>query len=517
MTNRKLPTIAAVVLVLSSLFAATAVPAMAADVSTQDRNADLAVRQPEYVDSDVRQESANGTPVYVVKGGEILLQPQNFDDGQVIDYGVKTDGGDLTYDSEMGVYVFTPGENASGTYDVYWRTSTTEQVTVEENGTTRNETQTIQHEYSAKIRVEGQTNMVHLSPAESAERQHYLELGREVNGTVQQLRDKSLPFAQNDGSDYEVFQGMTDRYVETGNPVSLFTGNLGAIVTLIVFTLSGWLLVVVFGGGVANVIRQLKKKLHIHESVEAEEGEIADRQAQLDKEERERGMQNVDWNAWFMDDVVADAFRDMGENTHDGIQTLTSGPLHPRVWMRDRLQAMGQCGYQVDVTERDGEIVDAELASPDADDDSLEPVSAYDVDDLVDTIDWEDDEWWQFRLPEADYDPSELDSEPVTMDLDELLYELDLQMEKFPNKRAAGRSLREYIEAVEEHEYTDANGQPQFVREILNNFLKTIQQAQDRHRMPMRAVGEAVERALIDHDPNQEAITKAKEVRAGAD
>jgi hypothetical protein len=218
-----------------------------------------------------------------------------------------------------------------------------------------------------------------------------------------------------------------------------------------------------------------------------------------------------------MDDVVADAFRDMGENVHDGIQTLTSGPLHPRVWMRDRLQAMDQCGYQVDVTTDGAEVVDAELAAPDAEGDGLEPVGEYDADTLVDVIDWEDDEWWRFRLPEADYDPSALDSEPVTMELDELLYELDLQIEKFPNKRAAGRSLREYIEAIEEHEYTDQHGQPQFVREILNDFLKTIQQGQDRHQMPMRAIGEAVERALIDHDPNQEALNTAREVRSGAD
>jgi len=98
---------------------------------------------------------------------------------------------------------------------------------------------TVEREYTARVRVDGGTDMQHLSAEEAAEREHYRELGKEVNATVGELRETNLPFARNSGSDFEVFQAMTNRYVNTGSPMGLLTGNLGAIVTMLVLTMGG--------------------------------------------------------------------------------------------------------------------------------------------------------------------------------------------------------------------------------------------------------------------------------------
>ncbi len=417
-----------------------------------------------------------------------------------------------------------------GTYDLRWRVAVEEEVTIEDGNTTTTETRTVEREYTARVRVDGGTDMQHLSASEAAEREHYRELGKEVNATVGELRNENLPFARNSGDDYAIYQAMVDRYINTGSPMGLLTGNLGAIVTMLVITMGGWFLLLLNFGGFGAAIYSLRKKLNIHETVEAEEGQIADRQAEVDRERRERTMQNIDWNDWYEDDAMADWMRDSGENAHDGVHRLTAGELRPAHWMRDRLAVMGAAGYQADVTRAetddgdaddaaaDAEIVDATLATPDAEGDDLEPIAELDVADLTAALDWGDAVLWDdFRLPDADVDFSELDRTPLTMDLDATMSEANLEAEKFPNKRVAGRALREFVESVAQHEYTDVEGKPQTTREAMNNWLKALQKASDRHQMPVHAIGEAVEQALINHDPNEEARQAAREVRAGAD
>ena len=527
-TNRLTTTLAAALLVASLLVGGVgAASAQQAQPTTDTATADLAVGQPHYLESDVRERTENGTQVYIAKGERLTLTPKNFESANVTDYRVLTDGGQLTYDDALETYVFRP-ESGEGTYDLEWTVREYETVTHTTNNTTTTETRRVDRTYTASVRVDGGLGMSHISASENDRRQHYLELGREVNATTQELRDRSLPFARNDGTDYEIYQAQTDRYVNTGNPVGLLSGNLGAIVTMLVMSMGGWLLIVLVFGGFGNAIRQLKKKLHIHESIEHEEGEIADRQADMQLGEILRGLENVDWNDWFEDDAMADWMRNSGENPHDGLQTLTSGELCPNHWMRDRLFVMGEAGYQADVErtatdggdtdDATGEITHATLATPDAEGDDLEPIADLEIAQLVDAIDWDDAVLWdQFRLPEADVDFDSLERKPPTMDLDTTISEANLQVERFPNKRVAGRCLRELVESIEEHEYTDVEGRPQTIREAWNNQLKALRKASDRHRLPVRGIAEAVEQALINHDPNEEARQVAQEVRAGAD
>jgi len=165
-----------------------------------------------------------------------------------------------------------------------------------------------------------------------------------------------------------------------------------------------------------------------------------------------------------------------------------------------------------------GKIEEATLATPDAEDDGLEPIAELDIPQLVEAVDWDDPVMWdQFYLPDADVDFDSLDREPPTMDLETTMHEANIEVERFPNKRAAGQCVLEFIESLENHEYTDEHGRPHPTRELMNNLLKSLQQASDRHRMPVQGISEAVEQGLINHDPNEEARQAAREVRAGAD
>lgn len=530
MTKRA--TILVVLLIVTSLVGGVAT-AGAASTTTQDStdgptDATLSIRQPHYIGEDVREKTENGTQVYVAQGEKLYLTPDNFDAENVTDYRVGTDGGELTYDDGLGAYVFEPG-GGEGTYDLEWTVRETETVTVGSGNNTTTDTRRVDRTYTASLRVDGGLEMEHISAAESEKREHNRELGAEVNATVSELRERNLPFAKNSGSDYEIYQAQTNRYIDTGNPVALLSGNLGAIVTLIAFSISGWLLVIAVFGGFGNAIRKLKKKLHIYESIEHEEGEIADRQADVEIAQRDRALQNVDLNDWYEDDAVAGWMREAGENAHDVVHTLTSDELKPAHWMADRLYVMGAAGYQADVTRAEadggdetddasGTIATATLATPDAEGDNLEPIADLDIDQLVAAIDWDDRVLWdEFHLPSADVDFDALEREPLTMDLDATMHEANLEVERFPNKRVAGRCVVELIESVENHEYTDEKGRPHSIRELMNNRLKALQQASDRHQMPVQAISEAVEQGLINHDPNEEARQAAREVRAGAD
>lgn len=537
-TNQFTTILAAVLLVASLLIGGVATAGASTSTLQADSNettdADLEIRQPHYIGEDVRERTENGTKVYLAQGEKLYITPANFDAENVTDYRINTDGGELTYDSSLGVYVLSPGAG-EGTYDLEWTAREYETVTVDAgNNSTTTERRRVDRTYAANVRVDGGLEMEHISAAESAEREHHRQLGEEVNATIGEIRDRSLPMAKNSGSDYEIYQAQTDRYINTGHPFNLLTGNLGMIVTTIVLTLGGWLLLVLNFGSFGAAIYKLKKKLNIHESIEHEEGTIADRQAEMKVDELNRGLQNVDLNDWFEDDAIAGWMRGAGENAHDVMHTLTSGELKPAHWLGDRLYVMGAAGYQADVTRTEpvtdggdpdedaeeprGEITDVTLATPDAEGDDLEPIADLDLGQLTEAVDWEDPVLWnEFHLADADVDFSELDRTPPTMDLDATMHEANLDVERFPNKRVAGQCVLEFVESLEEHEYTDASGRPQLVRELMNNWLKGLQKASDRHKMPVQAISEAVEQGLINHDPNEEARQAAREVRAGAD
>jgi len=110
---------------------------------------------------------------------------------------------------------------------------------------------------------------------------------------------------------------------------------------------------VAFFGGHAKIVRALRRRVHIFEAAEAEEGSAKEAVAELERREKQRSAQNLDWNDLpGFDDRIAGAFREIfGETVHDGTVEYLSA-FRPRNLVRDRLQAMGHDGYVAVVDER---------------------------------------------------------------------------------------------------------------------------------------------------------------------
>lgn len=517
-------------LLVGSLLAG-AVPVGAQD-GVLTRDAAVVVEQPHYVDSDVETRQVNGTSTYVASGRVLDLHPQNFDDASVIDYGVETTGGELAYDSATGQFQFQA--NASGTYRVYWVVP--EQVAVETNSTNATAanatggTTTRQVRYAANIRVSGTAQKAHVAQGELADTRQAAANWQEFNATVQDLRDENLLLQSADLSTEETVQGMVNAYILQNDPLRALTGNVTTVILILFTTLGGGLLLTGLLGYHTIVVGKFQRALNRAESVEADEGALAERAASLEREERLRQLQNHDWNDVFEDDHIAHAHRTLGDTPLEGFTRFTGTLLQPRVWVRERLQAMGSEGY-VAVPADDGLRSDGgdEADGPDwstIDDAEVVPGDAVEgetptdelgdpSDDLLDALDWQQPAIRDFDLASAELSLPDGSPTPETLDIDELTAQAELDMEHFDSAEQAGEYLREWLDAVRDHDFTETDGTVDTSRYVLNRWLQTAQLARDEFSLPVEYMTEPIEAAIDWNDPEESAAATVAEIRSG--
>lgn len=517
------------------LVAALLVPLVAGAVSMtaagqpDTQRADLYVEQPHYIDGDVEAQNSDGTPVYVASGETLELHPQNFASEDVVSYDVTTPNASLSYNDATGAYTFTP--EATGTYDVHW---VVEETVEQTNGNTTTTT-TRQQRYDAQIRVDGGLNLVHQEAGSMEDQRVAAENWREFNSTI---HHQGLVGAA--GTEPAV-EEMIRWYHLRKNPTEALTG--GVVAYLIMGVTSTAILVwVVFFGGHVRIVQTLRRRLHIFEAVEAEEGAAKEALAELDRQRNQRTTQNMDWQDLpGFDDHIAKAFREtFGETVHDGTVEYLAAML-PGNLIQDRLHAMGHDGWvaHVDRAATDGgtaassggdapsRIVSADLVRREDVDGDIE-----DHDDIVDlaTADsktvakvrdaldsWDLSELRVFSLPDADYDAGDLDVTYDSMDLDAVTERVRADMRHFEDKEAFGEYLQEFLESIEDSPVCDDQGRVDGIRYTMTHFLKHAQVLDDRFNFPtIRFHREAIERALIDFDPEQEATNAIERIQSGA-
>lgn len=497
-------------------------PVAAVGAQSQTRTADLAIQQPDYVSGDVGQTTDNGTRIYSVRGEQLDMRPLNVEQSNVIDFGA--DGGTFTYDSQFETYRLTVDQE--GTYEVWWTVNREVQV-----GNNSTEMRTIR--YAALIRVQGGVGLAHKPAGQVSDTQQAARNWREFNSTIHSSE------LAGPGADTElVVQEMIDWYKLRKDPLAALTGNITAIMIMLVTTLGGAVLLLLAAGWHQYALRKLYGTLHYFEIIEAEEGTAKDVIEELDHREKMHALQNMDWNDVFQDDHVAGAFREQfGETVADGTLEYLS-LVRPRHLLRDRLQAMGQAGYVAvveDETATDGGTAAADpgggpsIASariqPDrtgvADDERVIPLadaSGAQLDALLDrdVLDWDADAIRTFDLPGAEYDPTDLATTYETLSLRELVAELRADMRHFEDADAYGQYMREFLHAVREHPFTDDHGRPDDIRVAMSSFLQHAQLLGDRFDYPLiHFHAEAWERALIDFDPEAEAAEVVARVKDG--
>lgn len=508
------------------------------------RAADLAIQQPDYVDSQVAKSLSGDRPVYEAAGGQLSISPSvPYED--VVDYGVSTDAGSLSYNPEFGYYTFD-SEGKEGSFDLYWMVET------ETDG--GNSTERVQHVATVQITDDAQVQVV--DPGQYQSLQEDAQKWEEWNTTLGEIQEDDLLLHTLTGTpDKKTIQeGMVDTYRDSRDPGQYVLNSYRAIVTLLIFSAGGYFFLVQVFGGLLPAVRELYGRLNRHEENEKYEGELAERQAEQHKHDRLQIDADIDYQdvPGFTDHDAA-AFREMATTPLE-LYSYVRGHTPWKKTVRDRLRAMSDCGYAARVTLADDDIAtdggdDADLpALPSGDDDTdlsdlladgdanAEIVALDDVLDTDETIDDRDELWpiddpsealveevaadptiWRtFDLTKADVDASSFDEPLETQSLKHIVEELDPPMEYWDTKEEFGQHLLEVFQFLETQPITDSDGDVRTGLFALNRYLQLEQYLADVEGVPgARSRSEAIERALIDYDPTAETDRFVTEVRQG--
>lgn len=527
MTKRML--ILAVLLVSVIAPAGAAVGAAGQVDGPDEKAAELSIQQPHYIDSDVSTSSANGTTVYHIRGGRAEIATQNFEAGDVVDYGVETQGGDaqLSYDRKFGEFVFNAESN--GTYRLYW--SVEEKVTVENETDNSTHVETRSQRYVAMVRIEGQTDMVHKPAGWDSELQQKAAKWDEFKHTVDELRGDSLLVRlgiKDEKSTDTIIQQMVTAYLTVHSPLQMLTGNFTAIVVLVGTTLGGWLFIATVIAPLLVTIGFAYYKLNRHESIEAQEGKLSERVADLDLKEAKAKLANWVFNDVTDDDYYAQGLREEGRNPLQAIPNRESKLSGMNVF-HAYLQAMAQCGYVAVVDERlspdggdddAGEIVDAHVAHEADVSESDETVSLEvdsPTDPLLEALDPVQDEIYEFDLQSADFDRSEVNPTPIdTYDLEDLVETTQLDLRRFGDAETAAKFHVEFLQDVAEHPISDDRGKVDSLRYWLEQNLDTANVINDRFPIPLEYRKRVWEAAIDEYDGSAEAEETLRDVQEGA-
>lgn len=519
------------------------------------RDADLTIREPHYADGDVATENANGTQIYEVEGERILIQPAQFNASDVVEYGVAGDVGQLTYDADLGVYVFSP-EGNQGSIPVYWTTREpfAANETVQQNGTNVTRTTTVyrQVRHQATLRVTGQTNISAVSDGALAQQRAAASRWNELNATLTDIKQDGLLLWEITGTDpsrEQMVQAAINALVTTRDPPRLLQGSLRKFIIFMVLSIGGLFYIGVREGYAAFVWRKVQKELGVYKSNEDAEGSVSERALQLDLQERFRSAENHDWSDGLID-AEANAMRALGETPRQGTEALGNHIL-PLTWLADRLRAMGSVGYaaRIDDVDDDGAVAEATLLdtrSPgtdgvpltdggvfdtsggdDADETALESGDIIDLSDLDredpdrDLVfalldDAEREICHEFDLAAADFDDSALETTPLTYSLPQLLDELELQYDHFESMEAAGKAMHEWLDAINQTPYVDPDGQIRPARQTLGTFQASMEWLNTDTQLPQAGLlAEYIEAMLIAYDPTKEDAQLVRDIRDG--
>lgn len=506
MTNRRWLTALFVLLALGAQVS----PAVG---QTSAESADLAIRQPEYVDSDVETFTSNGTRGYRVAGPHQTIRPQNFDPDNVVNAGVATEGGQLAFDHEMEVYRFDPQGN-EGTYELFWTVE--KEVTREtENGT---ETVTQRTQYNALIRVTGQTAIEHQPVGTQDEIREDARKWREYNSTVNDIREMDLLLMGDQVTNKQITESSLSLFITSRDPPRALQGGFTTFHMMIVIGGVGFTAAALFWAyvGIRSWYKERKKNQR-HESTEDAEGGLKEELRELDDHQRLQVFNNWDHTDICPNDHFADGLRSLGDTARESYERVSNEILLPEVWVRDKLIAMKQAGYVAEVVERSGgEISDARLVK---NEDVGEDVETIELDgelseSLMEIL-CNDDTFVGFDLTSADVEPTEMEN-VTTLDVKELDEELSRQLDWFDDEETGVELLKEFFEAVSNSPYTDDEGTPIRTRRALNEFLNQTQLLRDTFSFRLsRLQADMLEAALAAHDPAKEADKYRKNVEEG--
>lgn len=499
--------------------------------TNQSLEADLAVETPT---GDVSTSRSNGTTRYTASAGPLELHPQNFDEGDVVDFGADAPGATLGYQSEYGQFEYSA--NRSGTSTVWWVVAETVQ-----DG---NETTQVQRRYEAEIRLTDDATTATMTEAELQGLRADAEKWEEFNASyLQEAKSYDSPYATEPESDEEAAQRMLDAYKTQHNIFAALSGNFTDILVLLVLTMGGWLFLALILVYHFSAIGTVSKRLNRYIRSEAQEGDLQDKRTDLQHMRDQMALENTDLqDIPGITDREAQAFRDAmdGESLRDWVAgVIQDGPLSVVAIVLYRLHGMGHDGYDAIVDECSSEP-SIELVEPDGDlPDGLadtEPVTTLDdtdgkdryrVDlagmgpDIEDLLlrqieSWDHGAVTEWSILDSDVEPGDVEYHVDSLNLEALQQDLGIDQHRFDNEEAFGEALMEIVEHVEQHPSMDRDGSPNPTRHVLERLLKVDNHLADKYRVPICDMQrDAISAALANHDPGKRIEQTTEDITSG--
>lgn len=514
MNSKTLAAVTTITFVAVLLITVISGAAMAQTSADDKEAANLHIVQESYVDQSVGVNDTGDIPVYDVHGAQVYITPLNFDTDNVIDFRVDGDDAELSFDERAGHYTFDPF-GGDGTYELVWLVEEEEEVQ-EGNQTS---IQVEQVRYSAIISISG----TRVDVFEEGEFAQMREDAANWSAWESAVLSENVAGPE---ADIETETQSALNYLRViHNPLEALTGEFTAVLLLLFMSLGGLVVLLFFGAYHLWTTWYEKKYVHKTESLEAEREDIESRFDSLKRKERQQALANTGWDELFPNDEVAAAFREtFGETLWDGSLTLQEIFL-PQTLIRDRLEAMGLVGHEVDVEREGGEIVAATILDASYDeDDATEIVAIDDLDDdeldqLVEAVDWSDPVLVDFDMVKADFDRDDMGTVLESPNSSKLLLEVDKHLGpdgRFTSRKEYLQYITEFVEDVVEHDYTTSDGGIKPVRHMLNSWLKMSHVGSDKHGFPqLKYIAEYIQLILLDQDIGAEVQTYVEEVNYG--
>lgn len=471
----------------------------------------VAIQQPEYLGS-TQTVADGGRTVHVFEAQKVEVQPQNFDNSDVIGFGVSEGPGELSYDAQMDQFIFD-SRGETGTFEVYWE--------VEEQIQTGNGVETARTRYTATLRSDSNATYRHLTQSELNNDESGAANWSEWEDTLQSIY----------GDDVDVEQ-KTQKAAEllrlANKPLAALSGEFSGLLLALFITLGGMLLLALIG--VLHLAARWTdiKYINRFESLKAEERDVDKRLSDLDWREKMRSVAKWDWNDWF-GDYTARSYREVGETPFDGMKELLAS-RRPKNLIDHRLQCMAVDGY-VGVVERDDvatdggdgdsepAIISARVEEERYVDEGAETFDISDPsDEFIAALDWESNVLWSYSLSETDATPEDIHVEQAPIELEELVEALGAETRDFDSRQHWGQYLLEFVQFVRDHEFCDEEGRPDDIQFVMAEWMDVDDFLADAFDMPhFKAESEAIEWAVKQSDPVEQADNRVNTVTEGRD
>lgn len=445
----------------------------AAEVATDEQQADLHIEQPAYVDGEVEVESTGNGTIYHVEGGEQRIRLLNADHGDVVSVGVADGSGDIEYDEERDLFEFETTDE--GTTEVFFVVEETVNRTVEEGNVTVTREETEQTRYSAILRVEN-VEWVHRTVDEEEELQEDASNWQEVRTEVQRVAD-----VEDDDEIMSVIGTSLSYYVFAQDGFGPLIGQIQATILTLVLTPGGLVVLSILLGIPAISLYSLLRYRNKREKQFADVEDIEREKARLADEKTKQILSQCDLNEIMPDDLAAANRKLFGRDVWQTWRSilLLQSPTQVKGTI---LQLMGQVGYQAEVKRdstgqlREVTIIRDAFIDPDeqpgevAADGGMEithrdltTLSNEDPDDLelIEMVDGEDLDLDIFDRPDQ-LDPSKVSLPIDNRDVEDADLIQAVQPEipgDFSSEEQMAECIGEIIQFVETHPtYTDEEG-----------------------------------------------------------